>query len=51
MASVGNVRIGSKNIDLQAFTGEVMDTAHSTYVETVRRAYAPGGWRAEHVGL
>jgi hypothetical protein len=34
MASVGNVRIGSKNIDIQAFTGEVMDTAHSTYVNT-----------------
>lgn len=36
MASVGNVRIGSKNIEIQAFTGEVMDTAHTTYVETVR---------------
>jgi hypothetical protein len=34
MASVGNVRIGSKNIDIQAFTGEVTDTAHSTYVNT-----------------
>ena len=36
MASVGSVRIGSKNIEIQAFTGEVMDTAHTTYVETVR---------------
>lgn len=36
MASVGNVRIGSKNIDIQAFTGEVMDTAHTTYVQTVQ---------------
>jgi hypothetical protein len=36
MRSVGNVRIGSKSIDIQAFTGEVMDTAHTTYVETVR---------------
>ena len=36
MASVGSVRIGSKNIDIQAFTGEVKDTAHTTYVETVR---------------
>ena len=36
MASVGSVRIGTKNIDIQAFTGEVMDTAHTTYVETVR---------------
>lgn len=34
MASVGNVRIGAKNIDIQAFTGEVMDTAHTTYVNT-----------------
>ena len=34
MASVGNVRIGSKNIEIQAFTGEVTDTAHSTYVNT-----------------
>jgi hypothetical protein len=34
MASVGNVRIGTKNIDIQAFTGQVVDTAHSTYVNT-----------------
>jgi hypothetical protein len=34
MASVGNVCIGSKNIDIQAFTGKVMDTAASTYVNT-----------------
>ena len=34
MASVGSVRIGTKSIDIQAFTGEVMDTAHSTYVNT-----------------
>ena len=34
MASVGSVRIGTKNIDIQAFTGEVMDTAHTTYVNT-----------------
>jgi hypothetical protein len=34
MASVGNIRIGSKSIDIQAFTGEVMDTAHTTYVNT-----------------
>jgi hypothetical protein len=33
MATVGNVGIGSKNIDIQAFTGEVMDTAHTTYVD------------------
>ena len=36
MAPVGNVRIGTRNIDIQAFTGEVMDTAHTTYVDTVR---------------
>ena len=34
MASVGSVRIGSKNIEIRAFTGEVMDTAHTTYVNT-----------------
>lgn len=34
MASVGSVRIGTKNIDIQAFTGEVMDTAPTTYVNT-----------------
>jgi hypothetical protein len=34
MASVGSVRIGTRNIDIQAFTGEVMDTAHTTYVNT-----------------
>ena len=34
MATVGSVRIGSKNIDIQAFTGDVMDTAHTTYVNT-----------------
>ena len=27
MASVGSVRIGTKHIDIQAFTGEVMDTS------------------------
>jgi hypothetical protein len=34
MASVGSVRIGTKNIDIQAFTGEVMNTAHTTCVNT-----------------
>jgi hypothetical protein len=34
MTSVGSVRIGSKNIELRAFSGEVMDTAHTTYVNT-----------------
>jgi hypothetical protein len=34
MTAVGSVRIGSKSIDIQAFTGEVTDTAHSTYVNT-----------------
>jgi hypothetical protein len=48
MASVGSVRIGTRNIDIRAFTGEVRDTAHTTYVNTTTNQNGYGNTTTSH---